>query len=59
MNRFAISMSAGAFHETVLHARRWTGDDAKAAGIVQQSLPVRVRVCVCVRACLGVCVGVW
>ena len=50
---FAISMSAGAFQETVLHARRWTGDDAKAAGIVQQSLPVRACACVCV------CVGVW
>ena len=37
-----VSMSASAFHETVLHARRWTGDDAKAAGIVQESLPVRV-----------------
>ena len=46
-------MSVGAFHETVLHARRWTGDDAKAAGIVQQSLPVRMRVRACARACLG------
>ena len=32
--RHKIPMSA--FHETVQLARRWTGPDAKAAGIVQQ-----------------------
>jgi len=40
LSLFRHCMSAGAFHETVLHARRWTGDDAKAAGFVHQSLPL-------------------
>ncbi len=34
---FRHKIPVGAFHETVQLARRWTGPDAKAAGIVQQT----------------------
>ncbi len=34
---FRHKIPAGAFYETVQLARRWTGPDAKAAGIVQQT----------------------
>jgi len=36
---FRYSMSASSFYETVLHAKRWGGQDAYRAGIVQASPP--------------------
>lgn len=37
---FHHKMSRDAFHQTVLLAKRWTGPEARAAGIVQRTAPV-------------------
>jgi enoyl-CoA hydratase/carnithine racemase len=37
---FRHKMSRDAFHQTVLLAKRWTGPEAEAAGIVQRTAPV-------------------
>ena len=36
---FRHSMPVDAFHQTVLQAKRWVGEEAKKAGIVQQAVP--------------------
>jgi enoyl-CoA hydratase/carnithine racemase len=36
---FRHSMSASAFYETVVLGKRWSGDEAAAAGIVNRSVP--------------------
>ncbi len=39
MALFAHKMSADAFHQTIVLAKRWTGPEALAAGVVQEIVP--------------------